>query len=316
MPEQEVQAAISEVQESIDKELRVKLDRILLSFLEKICSDETIADNMGNKIHLHFSERHKNSKTFKEGLYIPFRFRIQALVNAFQDEVKRSGILPDDENLPKIIKEYLWSNRFIKRFNEENKKLKIKGNHIWMVEAANTIRGRWIFREYTRKFLTEPPVVAVVGQRFVYGPKIWDPEMSGTHGRRPAAPCLTFGAQTRRSSSRAITCPTGSRGTSMCSPACRTRPPRTAKSRSRRPFSPPARERSFGVRLPPAEWWFANMRLEMSRTLDQTFKLRIQRPGDPEPDHGEPAETEDQLVEEHHLAHHHHHHQLTHPHDQ
>lgn len=39
VPEQDVQAAISEVQENIDKELRVKLDRILLSFLEKICSD-------------------------------------------------------------------------------------------------------------------------------------------------------------------------------------------------------------------------------------------------------------------------------------
>ncbi len=88
-------------------------------------------------------------------------------------------LIKEEEHLPRIVKEYLWTNRFIKRFNEENKKLKIKGNHIWMVEAANTIKGRWVFREYTRKFLTDPPLNAIVGHRYMYSPKIWDPELSG-----------------------------------------------------------------------------------------------------------------------------------------
>jgi len=44
---------------------------------------ENICDQSGNKIHLNFSERHKNSKTYKEGLYLPFRFRIHPLQAAF-----------------------------------------------------------------------------------------------------------------------------------------------------------------------------------------------------------------------------------------
>ena len=121
---------------------------------------ENCTDQNENRIHLNFSDRYRGTKPFKEGLYHPFRFRIQALTVSFIEEIKRTGFFPDDERLSKKAREYLWScrlvvlpcpkkipiltslpfpPRFIKRFNEDNKKLKSKGTLIWLAEAVSSL---------------------------------------------------------------------------------------------------------------------------------------------------------------------------------
>lgn len=40
---------------------------------------------------------------------------------------------------------YLWNQPYISRFNDDGKKAKSKGNHIWNVEAKKTVEGGWIF---------------------------------------------------------------------------------------------------------------------------------------------------------------------------
>lgn len=76
----------------------------------------------------------------------PFKFRIQAFTNAFTDELQREGL--GDEVMPvKKVKHFLWQHPFISRFNDDGKKAKSKGNHIWNVEAKKDGSGGWIFRE-------------------------------------------------------------------------------------------------------------------------------------------------------------------------
>ncbi|KAF9202465.1 hypothetical protein BGZ49_007366 [Haplosporangium sp. Z 27] len=64
----------------------------------------------------------------------PFKFRIQAFTNAFHDDLVQSGLTEDILPLRKV-KVYLWKHRYISRFNEEGKKQKSKGNHVWNIEA-------------------------------------------------------------------------------------------------------------------------------------------------------------------------------------
>lgn len=64
----------------------------------------------------------------------PFKFRIQAFTNAFHDSLIEHGLTEDILPLRKI-KVYLWKHRYISRFNEDGKKQKSKGNHVWNIEA-------------------------------------------------------------------------------------------------------------------------------------------------------------------------------------
>ncbi|KAF9358115.1 hypothetical protein BGX26_002483 [Mortierella sp. AD094] len=64
----------------------------------------------------------------------PFKFRIQAFTNAFHDDLVQSGLTEDILPLRKV-KVYLWKHRYISRFNEDGKKQKSKGNHVWNIEA-------------------------------------------------------------------------------------------------------------------------------------------------------------------------------------
>lgn len=64
----------------------------------------------------------------------PFKFRIQAFTNAFHDSLVQSGLTEDILPLRKV-KIYLWRHRYISRFNEDGKKQKSKGNHVWNIEA-------------------------------------------------------------------------------------------------------------------------------------------------------------------------------------
>lgn len=85
------------------------------------------------------------------------------------------------------IKTYLWYHTpYIARFNEDGKKSKSKGNHIWHTEAKKLPTSpyadngmwqrRWAFHEYQRKIAGTPPTMAYIGLKWNWEPKIWDPQ--------------------------------------------------------------------------------------------------------------------------------------------
>lgn len=71
----------------------------------------------------------------------------------------------------------MWNQPYISRFNEEGKKSKSKGNHIWHVDAKKSESG-WLFRPFQRRLAGAPPGVAYVGLRWTWTPRIWDPQAS------------------------------------------------------------------------------------------------------------------------------------------
>ena len=55
----------------------------------------------------------------------PFKFRIQAFTNAFAETIAESGVT-ELENIPlREIRQYLWSQATISRFNDDGKKSKV-----------------------------------------------------------------------------------------------------------------------------------------------------------------------------------------------
>lgn len=78
------------------------------------------------------------------------------------------------------IRNYLWRQQYILRFNEDGKKAKSKGNHIWNVEAKKTGEGKWEFRPFHRKLAGTPSGVAYPGLRWTWTPRVWDPQAAWT----------------------------------------------------------------------------------------------------------------------------------------
>jgi hypothetical protein len=74
------------------------------------------------------------------------------------------------------VRNYLWRQPLILRFNEDGKKAKSKGNHIWNVEAKKLGDGVWDFRPFHRKIAGSPPGVAYSGLLWKWQPRIWDPQ--------------------------------------------------------------------------------------------------------------------------------------------
>ena len=91
--------------------------------------------------------------------YRPFKFRIQAFTNAFQDELLQRGITEETMSAKKV-KMYLWKKDLISRFNADGKKAKSKGNHIWNVEAKKMPGGGWVFRPFKRRIMGQPNAFA------------------------------------------------------------------------------------------------------------------------------------------------------------
>jgi hypothetical protein len=84
-------------------------------------------------------------------------------------------------SLPSMISQvrnYLWRQQYILRFNEDGKKAKSKGNHIWSIEAKKSGDCKWEFRPFHRKLGGPPSAVAYVGVRWAWKPRIWDPQIS------------------------------------------------------------------------------------------------------------------------------------------
>ncbi|KAF9934980.1 hypothetical protein FBU30_009402 [Linnemannia zychae] len=117
----------------LEPEVIAKLDDVFFKFLQRICSDLNACDAKGDLIHQPLMakkmERLEASTDFR-----PFKFRIQAFTNAFHESLIQHGLTEDVLPLRKI-KLYLWKHRYISRFNEDGKKQKSKGNHVWNIEA-------------------------------------------------------------------------------------------------------------------------------------------------------------------------------------
>ncbi|KAI0273308.1 hypothetical protein BC834DRAFT_965863 [Gloeopeniophorella convolvens] len=160
----------------VPTEYRPEVDRVFFEFLNKTCSNLDATDGKGEPIHQTLMAK-KMQRLDESPDFRPFKFRIQAFTNAFLEELARQGY-PEDKIPMKKIRNYLWNSTYISRFNEDGKKAKSKGNHIWNIEAKKTGEGGWTFRPFQRRLAGVPPGVAYVGLRWTWTPRIWDPQAS------------------------------------------------------------------------------------------------------------------------------------------
>ncbi|KAA1469455.1 hypothetical protein DENSPDRAFT_772513 [Dentipellis sp. KUC8613] len=160
----------------VPQEYRAEVDRIFFEFLNKTCSNLDATDAKGEPIHQTLMAK-KMQRLDESPDFRPFKFRIQAFTNAFLEELAKQGY-PEDKIPMKKIRNYLWNSSYISRFNEDGKKAKSKGNHIWNIEAKKAPEGGWIFRPFHRRLAGLPPGVAYVGLRWSWTPRIWDPQAS------------------------------------------------------------------------------------------------------------------------------------------
>ncbi|KAK0210865.1 hypothetical protein DFS33DRAFT_1371206 [Desarmillaria ectypa] len=160
----------------VPQEYRSEVDRIFFEYLNRICSNLDATDSKGEAIHQTLMAK-KMQRLDESPDFRPFKFRIQAFTSAFLDELARQGY-PEDKIPMKKVRNYLWRQPHILRFNEDGKKAKSKGNHIWNVEAKKIGDGRWEFRPFYRKLAGTPPSVAYCGLRWQWTPRVWDPQAS------------------------------------------------------------------------------------------------------------------------------------------
>lgn len=159
----------------VPQEYRAEVERIFFEFLNNTCSNLDATDTKGEPIHQTLMAK-KMQRLDESPDYRPFKFRIQAFTNAFLEELARQGY-PEEKIPMKKIRNFLWNQPYISRFNEDGKKSKSKGNHIWHVDAKKS-EGGWMFRPFRRKLAGTPPGVAYVGLRWSWTPRIWDPQAS------------------------------------------------------------------------------------------------------------------------------------------
>lgn len=173
----------------IPAEYKVEVDRIFFEFLGNICSNLDATDAKGEAIHQTLMAK-KMQRLDESPDYRPFKFRIQAFTNAFLEELARQN-LSDDKIPMKKVRNYLWNQPYISRFNEEGKKTKSKGNHIWHIDAKKSHDGGWKFRPFHRRLAGSPPTVAYVGLRWSWQPRVWDPQGAKFNGSvRYSSPSL------------------------------------------------------------------------------------------------------------------------------
>ncbi|KAI0797969.1 hypothetical protein C8Q75DRAFT_709520 [Abortiporus biennis] len=159
----------------VPTEYRAEVERIFFDFLNSTCSNLDATDAKGEPIHQTLMAK-KMQRLDESPDFRPFKFRIQAFTNAFLEELARQGY-PEEKIPMKKIRNFLWNQPYISRFNEEGKKSKSKGNHIWHVDAKKS-EGGWVFRPFQRRLAGAPPGVAYVGLRWSWTPRIWDPQAS------------------------------------------------------------------------------------------------------------------------------------------
>ncbi|KAF8892463.1 hypothetical protein BD779DRAFT_1436998 [Infundibulicybe gibba] len=160
----------------VPHEYRAEVDRIFFEYLNKICSNLDAKDSKGEPIHQTLMAK-KMQRLDESPDFRPFKFRIQAFTLAFLEELARQGY-PEEKIPMKKIRNYLWRQRYILRFNEDGKKAKSKGNHIWNIEAKKSGDGKWEFRPFYRRLAGTPPSVAYCGLKWSWTPRVWDPQAS------------------------------------------------------------------------------------------------------------------------------------------
>lgn len=156
--------------------IQEQLDALFYQFLRWVCSNNDCTDSKGESIHQTLMPK-RMSRLDHSADYRPFKFRIQAFVNRWQDEVYRNGITEDDCS-PKRLRQYLWTQPYISRFNEDGRKAKSKGNHVWIVEGRKLSETEWHFQKFERKIVGPVDKAATVGSPWTWILRVWDPQMS------------------------------------------------------------------------------------------------------------------------------------------
>ncbi|CAE6441548.1 unnamed protein product [Rhizoctonia solani] len=178
-PEMNPSSTMAHSANILPPELKSEVDRVFFKFLNKICSNLEATDSKGEAIHQTLMAK-KMARLDELPDFRPFKFRIQAFTNGFLEELASEGY-PDEVIPMKKIKSYLWNQPYISRFNEDGKKAKSKGNHIWNIDARKIDEGgsiRWTFREFKRKIAGTPPGIAYHGHHWQWAPHVWDPQLS------------------------------------------------------------------------------------------------------------------------------------------
>ena len=80
-------------------------------------------DAKGEAIHQTLMAK-KMEKLDQSHDFRPFKFRIQAFTTAFSERLAASGAFDADVPIKKI-RQYLWAQPFISRFNDDGKKAKV-----------------------------------------------------------------------------------------------------------------------------------------------------------------------------------------------
>lgn len=160
----------------MDLELKAQLDPPFLEFLGNVCSNLEATDSKGELIHQTLMAK-KMEKLDASTDFRPFKFRIQAFTNAFAERLIELGMSDTDVPL-KRIRQYLWAQTLISRFNDYGKKSKSKGNHIWSIEAKRLTESTklWEFREFCHCIKVKPSSVANPGVTWSWSPRIWSPQ--------------------------------------------------------------------------------------------------------------------------------------------
>ncbi|KAJ2056342.1 hypothetical protein GGI17_006240 [Coemansia sp. S146] len=165
----------SPTEQTLDSDLIVRLDELFMKYLEQICSNNITVDSEGESIHQTQMAK-KLEKLEQCTEYRTFRFRIQAFSNGYREFIEREASMTEQVVSKQQLRNYLHQQRYISRYNEDGKKAKSKGHHVWNVEAKKISRNTWWFKEFVRRIATPPPK-AVVGVPYEWTPTIWDPQV-------------------------------------------------------------------------------------------------------------------------------------------
>ncbi|KAJ1661993.1 hypothetical protein EV178_006244 [Coemansia sp. RSA 1646] len=165
----------SPTEQTLDTDLIARLDELFMKYLEAICSNTITVDSEGESIHQTQMAK-KLEKLEQCTEYRTFRFRIQAFSNGYREFMEREAGMTEQMVSKQQLRAYLHQQRYISRYNEDGKKAKSKGHHVWNVEAKKISRNTWWFKEFLRR-IASPPAKAVIGVPYEWTPTIWDPQI-------------------------------------------------------------------------------------------------------------------------------------------
>lgn len=82
-------------------------------------------DSKGELIHQTLMAK-KMEKLDASTDFRPFKFRIQAFTTAFSEKIAKDGILADTDVPLRKVRQYLWAQTLISRYNDDGKKSKVR----------------------------------------------------------------------------------------------------------------------------------------------------------------------------------------------